>query len=137
EWSEDSIISKDLTGTILSWNRAAEEMFGFAAADAIGHSIHMIIPTDHRDEEEEILHRIRHGGAVRHFDTVRCRKDGTLGAVSMTASPIRDGHGMVIGVSQSARNITAQQQIERDARHLAAIVRSSDDAIVGKDLNGT
>ncbi|HXD16360.1 MAG TPA: PAS domain S-box protein [Vicinamibacterales bacterium] len=137
ESSEDSIISKNLDGTILSWNRAAEQMFGFAAAEAIGRSILMIIPDDRTDEEEDVLRRIRRGEAVRHFETVRRRKDGTLLSVSMTASPIRSEDGSVIGASQSARDVTVQQQIEQDARHLAAIVRSSEDAIVGKDLNGT
>src|SRR5436853_5427196 len=117
ESSEDSIISKDLNGIILSWNHAAEQMFGFSAGEAIGQSIRMIIPDDRQGEEEEILDQIRHGNAVSHFETVRCRKDGTSVPVSMTASPIRDADGAVIAVSQSSRDVTVQLDLQRDARH--------------------
>ena len=137
ESSEDSIISKDLNGTILSWNHAAEKLFGFRAAEAIGQPIQIIIPSDREKEEYGVLDRIRRGESVKPFETVRRRKDGTLLSVSVAASPIRGADGTVIAASQSARDVTAQQQIERDARQLAAIVRSSEDAIVGKDLNGT
>lgn len=76
--SDDAIVSKDLTGTILSWNAAAERMFGYTPAEAIGRSIRMIIPEVRQSEEDFVLGRIRAGESVRHYETVRQRKDGTL-----------------------------------------------------------
>jgi PAS domain S-box-containing protein len=133
--SDDAIISKDLDGTITSWNRAAEQMFGYTADEAIGQSISLIIPDDRRDEEEYVVGRIRTGLGIEHYETVRRRRDGSLVDVSLTVSPIRVG-GSVIGASKIARDITAAKQLEREAFRLAAIVSSSDDAIVSKDLNG-
>jgi PAS domain S-box-containing protein len=133
--SDDAIISKDLNGIITSWNRAAETMFGFTAGEAIGHSIFLIIPDDRRGEEDFVLGRIRAGLSIDHYETVRRRKDGTPLDVSLTMSPIRLDD-VVIGVSKIVRDITMTKRHEREALRLAAIVSSSDDAIVGKDLNG-
>src|SRR5579862_45434 len=91
--SDDAIVSKDLDGIITSWNRAAEEMFGYSAAEAIGRSIRMIIPADRQHEEDMVLARIRAGEAVTHFETLRRRKDGTLLPISLTVSPIFDEAG--------------------------------------------
>src|SRR4030095_8436237 len=74
ESSDDAIVGKDLNGIITTWNPAAERMFGYTAAEAIGRSIGLIIPKDHQHEEETILSRIRTGESVQHFETVRCRK---------------------------------------------------------------
>jgi PAS domain S-box-containing protein len=135
ESSDDAIISKDLNGVVTSWNPAAERLFGYTAAEAIGRSIRMIIPADRQDEEELILGRIRAGEGT-HFETIRQRKDGTLVRISLSVSPIHDEEGRVIGASKIARDITARTQAEFAMRRLAAIVESSDDAIVTKDLNG-
>ncbi len=133
--SDDAIISKDLSGTITSWNRAAERMFGYTAEEAVGQSILMIIPHDRRAEEDFILGRIRAGLGVDHFETVRRRKDGALIDISLSVSPIFSD-GAVVGASKIARDVTVAKQLEREALRLAAIVSSSDDAIIGKDLNG-
>ena len=93
ESSDDAIVSKDLNGIIRSWNRAAERMFGYTAAEAVGRSIRMIIPADRQSEEDMVLSRIRAGKAVAHFETIRQRKDGTLIPISLTVSPIYDDAG--------------------------------------------
>ena len=133
--SDDAIVSKDLNGVLTSWNRAAEQMFGYTAEEAVGRSIDLIIPDDRRDEEQYVLGRVRLGLGIEHYETVRRRRDGSLLDVSLTVSPIRV-NGAVIGASTIARDITAAKRIEREAFRLAAIVNSSDDAIVSKDLDG-
>ncbi|HYU78216.1 MAG TPA: PAS domain S-box protein, partial [Vicinamibacterales bacterium] len=110
--SDDAIISKDLDGIITSWNRAAERMFGFAADEAVGQSIRMIIPSDRQSEEELVLSRIRAGHSIDHFETVRQRKDGSLLPISLTVSPIRDSSGQVIGASKIAREISDRKRAE-------------------------
>src|SRR3954471_11686278 len=87
ESSDDAIVSKDLNGTITSWNAAAERMFGYSEQEAIGKPIRIIIPADRQGEEDEVLRRIRAGQAIPHFETFRCRKDGTLIPISLTVSP--------------------------------------------------
>src|SRR5437879_2766284 len=90
ESCDDAIVSKDLNSTIISWNRAAERMFGYTAAEAVGRSIRMIIPADRQTEEDDVLAQIRAGTAVTHYDTIRQRKDGTLIPISLTVSPVYD-----------------------------------------------
>jgi PAS domain S-box-containing protein len=137
ESSDDAIVSKDLNSTILSWNAAAERMFGYTAAEAIGRSIRMIIPDELQFEEDDVLRHIRAGQALTHYETVRVRKDGTRVPISLTVSPIYDDAGQVIGASKIARDITEKKNAETSARRLAAVVESSDDAIVTKNLDGT
>jgi PAS domain S-box-containing protein len=136
ESSDDAIVSKDLNGIITSWNRAAERLFGYSAAEAVGQSIRLIIPADRQDEEDRVLQTIRSGTAVTNFDTLRQRKDGTFIPISLTVSPILDSHGTVIGASKIARDITARKEAEFASRRLSAVVKSSDDAIVTKTLDG-
>ena len=136
ESSDDAIVSKDLNGVITSWNSAAERMFGYTKAEAVGKSIRMIIPSDRQAEEDMVLARVRAGQAVAHFETIRQRKDGTFIPISLTVSPIYDDAGNVIGASKIARDITERTQASLTTRRLAAVVESSDDAIVTKDLNG-
>src|SRR3954470_2397803 len=112
ESSDDAIVSKDLNGIITSWNRGAEELFGYSAEEAIGQSITIVIPTDRLPEEDMVLSRIRAGQRVEHFDTVRRRKDGPLVDTSLTISPIRDASGTIVGASKIARNITERKRIE-------------------------
>jgi PAS domain S-box-containing protein len=137
ESSDDAIVSKDLNGIITSWNRAAERMFGYTAAEAIGRSIRMIIPADRQAEEDYVLAQVRAGQAIIHFDTIRQRKDGTLIPISLTVSPIHDDAGRVIGASKIARDTSERSQGAVASRRLAAVVESSDDAIITKDLNST
>ena len=99
ESSDDAIVSKTLDGTITSWNRAAEKLFGYSAAEAIGQPIFLIVPSDRRAEEEDVVARLRRGETVEHFETVRRRKDGLLVDVSLTISPVTDSRGRVIGVN--------------------------------------
>ncbi len=136
ESSDDAIVSKDLDGIITSWNRAAERMFGYTAAEAVGRSIRMIIPADRQTEEDTVLSRIRAGKSVAHFETVRQRKDGSLLPISLTVSPIRDAAGTVVGASKIARDISDRKRADSAASRLAAVVESSDDAIVTKSLDG-
>ena len=135
ESSDDAIVSKDLNGIVTSWNRAAERMFGYTAAEAIGQSIRLIIPSDRQSEEDMLLARIRAGQAVTHFETIRQRKDGTLIPISLTVSPIHDDNGRVIGASKIARDTTERAEAAIASRRLAAVVESSDDAIITKNLN--
>ncbi|HEY1339643.1 MAG TPA: PAS domain S-box protein, partial [Bryobacteraceae bacterium] len=134
--SYDAIVSKDLNGIITSWNLSAQRLFGYTADEAVGQSVTMLMPPDRQHEEVQILDRIRRGERVDHFETVRRRKDGALFHASLTISPIRDIGGKIIGASKIARDITETRRAERDALLLSAIVDSSDDAIISKDLNG-
>src|SRR5438067_404694 len=116
ESSDDAIISKDVAGAITSWNRGAERLFGYAAEEVIGQSIRIILPADRQGEEDEVLSRIRRGETVDHFETVRCRKDGSQAIVSLTVSPIRDAAGRIVGASKIARDMTqAKRAAERAA----------------------
>jgi|GEM_PF-762753 len=125
ESSDDAILSKDLNGTIMSWNAAAERIFGFSAEEAVGQSIHMIIPADRRSEEDLILGRIRAGGRVDHFETKRKTKDGRLIDISLTVSSIRDPAGRVIGASKIARDISERTAINRRlAEHTSELRRA-------------
>jgi PAS domain S-box-containing protein len=106
ESSDDAIISKDLNGTILSWNAGAERLFGYTADEVIGRSITILIPPDLMDEEPRILARVASGERIAHFETMRQRKDRTIIPISLTISPIRDSSGTIIGASKVARDIT-------------------------------
>ena len=110
--SDDAIISKDLNGIVTSWNKSAERLFGYTAAEMVGQPITILIPIDRQDEEPRILSRLRRGERVDHFQTVRKRKDGSLLDISLTISPVRDINGNIIGASKIARDITQQKRAE-------------------------
>jgi PAS domain S-box-containing protein len=114
QYSDDAIVSKDLNGYIETWNKSAERLFGYTAEEAIGRHITLIIPEDRRDEETEVLRRIRAGQTVEHFETVRRRKDGSPIDISLTVSPIRRG-SEIIGASKIARDITEQRRLRKEA----------------------
>jgi PAS domain S-box-containing protein len=116
ESSDDAIISKDLNGIITSWNRAAEQLFGYTAEEAVGKPITILIPPDRHDEEPVILERIRRGERLEHYETLRQRKDGSLLNISLTVSPIRDGLGRIVGASKIARDITQRKLAEETLR---------------------
>ena len=134
--SSDAIISKSLEGIITSWNKGAERIFGYTAAEMIGRRIDTLFPADRLDEEPGILERIRRGEQIEHYETVRRRKDGSLVDLSLTISPIIDADGRVIGASKVARDITDRREAELSALRLAAIVEGTDDAIISKNLQG-
>ena len=113
ESSDDAIIGKDLQGTIMSWNNGAARMFGYTAAEAVGQSIAMLIPTRFVDEEPRILERIRRGETLEHYETVRRHKDGREINISLTVSPLRDDAGNVVGASKIARDITERKRVEQ------------------------
>ena len=112
--TDDAVISETLSGIITSWNPAAEKMFGYAANEAIGKSVQIIIPSERRSEESEILSKIARGEQVDHMETVRVCKDGRLITISATVSPIRDEDGNVIGASKISRDITIRKRAERE-----------------------
>jgi two-component system, chemotaxis family, CheB/CheR fusion protein len=118
--SDDAIISKDLNGVILSWNKGAEQLFGYTSEEAVGKSIIMLIPEHRTNEEPEILRRIRSGERIDHYETVRRRKDGTLVDISLTVSPMRDGRGEIFAASKIARNISEHKRAEAQRNLLVA-----------------
>lgn len=136
--ADDAILSKNLDGIILSWNGAAEAMFGYTAAEAIGKPITLVVPPERLSEEAEILRRLRRGEAIRHFETERIRKDGQRVPISLAISPMRDASGRIIGASTIARNITERRRAEqavRDAiQRLEALNRLADGVGRAKDL---
>jgi PAS domain S-box-containing protein len=134
--SEDAIISKTLGGIIMTWNAAAERMFGYTAEEAVGRHITLLIPSERHAEEDYVISQVKAGLGLHHYETIRCRKDGTRIQVSLSVSPIRNAAGEIVGASKIARDITQAKRLEREALQLAAIVSSSDDAILSKDLNG-
>lgn len=111
--SEDAIIGKSLDSVITSWNLAAERVFGYSAAEALGKSITVLFPPDRLAEEQFLLRRLRAGEAVSQFETVRVRKDGTRVQVSVSVSPIRDKSGRIVAASKVVRDITRRKLQER------------------------
>lgn len=110
--SSDAVISKTLDGIITSWNKGAERMFGWTADEAIGQPIHLVIPPEWRDQERDILERLRRGQRIEHVDVERVRKDGSRVHLSVTISPVYDRHGQIIGASKTARDITDRKAWE-------------------------
>jgi len=118
ESSEDAILTKDLDGIITSWNHGATELFGYAAEEAIGKPVTILIPPDRLNEEPSILARIRAGERIEHYETVRRRKDGALVDISLSVSPLKDGDGTIIGASKIARDITDRKRAQEQERLL-------------------
>jgi two-component system CheB/CheR fusion protein len=108
--SDDAIVSKTLDGVITSWNSAAERLFGYAAAEAVGRHINILAALGRESEMPAILKRLRRGERIDHYETVRRRKDGSTVDVSLTISPIRDAGGIIVGASKIARDISARKQ---------------------------
>ena len=123
ESSDDAIVSKNLDGIITSWNRGAQRVFGYAAEEVIGRPITIVIPENRRNEEREILTRIRRGERIDHFETVRQRKHGSLITVSLTVSPVKNAEGKIVGASKTARDITEQK---RNQEQIATLAREAE-----------
>ncbi|MGA7514337.1 MAG: PAS domain S-box protein, partial [Candidatus Sulfotelmatobacter sp.] len=124
--SEDAILSKGLDGTITSWNRGAERIYGYAPEEIVGKHISLLIPADRPEEVPEILRKIARGERIDHHESVRVTKDGRRLDVSLAVSPLRDTAGEVVGASVIARDITAQRRSEgqlRQAQKMEAIGR--------------
>jgi PAS domain S-box-containing protein len=113
ESSDDAIVSKDLNGIVISWNQAAEKMFGYSAKEMIGRSITTIIPPELQDDERKILETIGRGERIEHFETVRLTKSSERIDVSLTVSPVRDEAGRVMGAAKIARDITQEKKTEQ------------------------
>ena len=113
ESSDDAILSKNLDGTITSWNTAASRMFGYTARDIIGTSVLRLIPGELQDEEQAIIARLSRGERIEHFETTRLGRTGDRIEVSLTISPIRDGNGKVVGASKIVRDIAERRMMER------------------------
>jgi PAS domain S-box-containing protein len=128
EHSGDAIIGKRLDGTITSWNAGAQRLYGFEPSEAIGQPIAMIVPPDRRNEQEEILARLRRGEHIERLETVRQRKDGTRIDVSITVSPIKNSYGEVIGASKIARDISAQKRAREILQRSEEMARFLGDA---------
>ncbi|MGH7907748.1 MAG: PAS domain-containing sensor histidine kinase, partial [Candidatus Binataceae bacterium] len=136
ESSDDAIASKDLTGTVTSWNGAAERMFGYTADEMVGRPITTIIPPELQDDETRILETIARGEKIDHFETVRVNKAGERIDVSLTISPVRNDHGDIVGAAKIARDITHQRKAERSLRtseRLASVGRLA--ATVAHEIN--
>jgi PAS domain S-box-containing protein len=136
ESSDDAILSKTLDGTITSWNRAAEKMYGYTGQEIVGKNATLLMPPDLPNEEHEILLKMQRGEKVDHFETRRMGKDGRILNVSVSISPLRDRHGRVVGASTIARDITQQKLAEkalRDSEKLAVAGRMA--ATVAHEIN--
>ena len=116
ESSDDAIISKTLDGTITSWNKGAERIYGYSALETVGQPISMLVPPERSDEIPRILARIRLGEKVDHFETVRVTKDGRRLDILLTVSPIKDSEGNILGASTIARDITENKLAEEALR---------------------
>lgn len=125
ESSEDAIISTTLDSVIVSWNKAAESLFGYAAEDIIGKYINVIIPLERQDEERIILSEMKQGKPIRHMGTIRMRRDGSYIDVALTISPVTDTRGKIIGVSKIVHDMSDHKKAERERESLIAKLAES------------
>lgn len=144
EGSDDAIVSKDLNGIVTSWNRGAENIFGYTRDEMIGESITRIIPPDRLDEERSILDRLMRREKIDHYETVRRHKDGRLIDISLTLSPLIDDNDRLVGASKIARDITMQRRFHeqrelllREMRHRIKNVIATINALAGQTLLST
>jgi PAS domain S-box-containing protein len=114
ESSDDAVIAKDLNGTILAWNAAAERIFGYRSEEVVGLPITILLPKERLPEEVRVLATLRSGRRIDHYETERVRKDGTLLRISLSVSPIRDATGTIVGAAKIARDVTTQYRLQRE-----------------------
>ena len=140
ESSEDAIVSKTLDGVVTSWNKAAERIFGYAAAEMVGQPISVLTPPGRADEMRCILDRIGRGEPIEHYETERRRKDGRLIQISLTVSPFRGETGQIVGAAKIARDITeakrAQAALSEREAHLRSILDTIPDGMIIIDEHG-
>ena len=136
ESSDDAIISTDLAGTIATWNKGAENIFGYSPAEAVGQSFTILIPPEHFDSEAEILREVLKGKRVEHYETIRQRKDKGLIDISLTISPLKDESGRIIGATKIARDISERVRRENQIRYQARLLDAVEQAVVATDFNG-
>ncbi len=136
ESADDAIISKDLDGIVLTWNAAAERLYGYPASEAIGRHISFIVPPELHSEVDELLATVAANQVVRRYETVRVRSDGSRVDVSISLAPLCDREGEVIAASVVTRDMSERRQAEAEAGLLAAIVDSCAEAIVGTSVEG-
>jgi PAS domain S-box-containing protein len=136
ESSDDAIIGSTLTGLVTSWNPAAERMYGYSGREMIGRSAIILAPNE-ATEMRSVLARTKAGEVVQHLELNHVRKDGTVFPASVTVAPIRDEDGEIIGTSAMVRDVTEQRRAFETAQRMAAIVESSDDAMLSGSLDGT
>ncbi len=136
ESADDAIVGKTMTGIVQTWNAGAQRLYGYSAAEMIGRDMTVLLPLDRRTEEATILERLSRGERVNHFETVRLRRDGREVHVSLAVSPIMADGGWVVGALHIARDISEGMALDLVRAQLAAIVESSDDAIISKNLDG-
>ncbi|MDE2050395.1 MAG: PAS domain S-box protein [Gammaproteobacteria bacterium] len=129
ESSEDAIVSKTLEGVIRSWNRAAERLFGYAADEAVGQPITLIIPPERVQEEQEILARLRSGERIEHFETVRVARSGRRIDVALTISPIRNANGAIVGASKIARDISDRKACDEAQQRTIGELKRAEEAL--------
>jgi PAS domain S-box-containing protein len=120
ESSDDAILSKDLEGTILSWNKGAERLYGYSAEEVIGQPVSLLMPPERADDFPKIMAALKRGERVDHYETKRRRKDGSILQVSLVVSPIRNAAGEIIAASAVARDITGRKQLEEEREQLLA-----------------
>ena len=137
EASDDAIISKNLNGIITSWNRGAERIFGYSAADMIGKPISTIAAPDRVDEMPRMLESIKAGERIEHYETARRAKDGKIVNISLTVSPVHDKEGRIVGASKIARDITDQLRVRaelaQEKERLRVTLRSIGDGVITTD----
>lgn len=136
KYSENSIISVDINGFITSWNRGAEQIFGFTSDEAVGRNIDFFVPPELRQKELEILAKIREGKSVFRHETSRLRKDGTRAYGVVTISPIYDPQGKIIGASRVALDITERKKAEEKLQLLVGALEAAANGIVITDVHG-
>ncbi len=129
DFSDDAIVGSDLNGTVTDWNKGAERLFGYSASEAIGKHISFLAPTDHAEDGQDILRKVINGEAVKHYETVRRKKDGTCVDISLTVSPVVDAASRVIRVSGIARDFTERKTAERRLRESEEQFRTLAEAI--------
>ncbi|MBR0696413.1 PAS domain S-box protein [Bradyrhizobium lablabi] len=140
ENSNDAIITQELGGTITAWNRAAEQLFGYSASEAVGNSVDIIIAPERRAEVRDILDRVGRGEKIEHFETVRLHRSGREVDVLLSMSPIRTATGQIVGASKTARDITeskrAQRALNQEIEERRRIFDTSQDLILITDTQG-
>ena len=136
EFSGEAMFGRTMDGIITSWNPAAERMYGYSSAEIVGKPSGLLIPEDRSGEIEAILAKISAGRPVEHLETICVRRDGTAFPVSLSVSPINGADGAVVGASVISRDLTEQKRALAVAQHMAAIVESSEDAIISGTLDG-